>query len=153
MDLLHTEHAFQDGLLGRSQDIEAHVRGNARENAATMFGVYRSAYWARLVECLGNDFPALKLLAGDEVFVRSWRGTKGRWYRDLAASGPANLEFDGHRLTVQAIPTNDAETIARVSEEFLRKYRTSSHGQEMVRPETWPTTLRLEPRENGNLAI
>jgi hypothetical protein len=23
-----------------------------------------------------------------EVIVRSWRGAKGRWYRDLAASGP-----------------------------------------------------------------
>ena len=70
MDLLRTEQAFQDGLLGRSQDIGAHVRGNARENAATMFGVYRNAYWARLVECLSNDFPALKALAGDEAFDR-----------------------------------------------------------------------------------
>lgn len=70
MDLSRTEHAFQDGLLGRSQDIVSHVRGNARETAATMFGVYRNAYWARLVECLGNDFPALKALAGDQAFDR-----------------------------------------------------------------------------------
>ena len=27
-------------------------------------------------------------VADDEVFVRSVRGTKGRWYRDLAAGGP-----------------------------------------------------------------
>ena len=33
------------------------------------------------------------VVADDEVFVRSWRGAKGRWYRDLAASGPATLEF------------------------------------------------------------
>ena len=70
MDLPRAEHAFQDGLLDRSQDILAHVRGNARENAATMFGIYRNAYWARLVECLGNDFPALKALAGDQAFDR-----------------------------------------------------------------------------------
>ena len=70
MDLPRAEHAFQDGLLGRSQDILAQVRGNARESAATMFGVYRNAYWARLVECLGVDFPGLKILAGDQAFDR-----------------------------------------------------------------------------------
>ena len=44
------------------------------------------------------------VVADDEVFVRSWRGAKGRWYRDLAAGGPATLEFAGRRLAVQAIP-------------------------------------------------
>jgi len=83
---------------------------------------------------------------GAEVFVRSWLGTKGRWYKDLAAGGPATLEFAGHRLAVQAIPASDPVSIARTSREFLRKYRQSTHAQEMVRPEILPTTLRLEPR-------
>jgi len=73
MDLQRTEHAFQDGLLGRSQDILGSVRGNARESAETMFGVYRNAYWARLVEALGNDLPGLKALMGDEAFDRMAR--------------------------------------------------------------------------------
>ena len=38
------------------------------------------------------------VVADDEVFVRSWLGDKGRWYRDLATGGPATLEFAGHRL-------------------------------------------------------
>ena len=83
----------------------------------------------------------------DEVFVRSWRGTRGRWYRDLASGGSASIEFGGRRLSVQAIPTNDAAAIARVSGEFRRKYQSSSHALEMVRTEILPTTLRLEPRE------
>jgi hypothetical protein len=87
------------------------------------------------------------VVAGDEVFVRSWRGTAGRWYRDLAAGGPASLEFDGRCLLVQAIPTNDAAAIGLVSDEFLRKYKSSSHALEMVRTEILATTLRLEPRE------
>jgi hypothetical protein len=33
------------------------------------------------------------VVADDEVFVRSLRGTKGRWYRDLATGGSATLEF------------------------------------------------------------
>ena len=86
------------------------------------------------------------VVAEDELFVRSWRGTRGRWYRDLATGGLASLDFSGHRLPVQAIPANDAAAVARVSEEFLRKYQSSSHAQEMVRAEILPTTLRLEPR-------
>ncbi len=70
MDLLRAENLFQDGLLGRSQDILPQVRGNVRENASTMFGVYRNAYWARLVESLGTDFPGLKALAGGQTFDR-----------------------------------------------------------------------------------
>jgi hypothetical protein len=85
-------------------------------------------------------------VADDEVFVRSWRGTRGRWYRDLAAGGPATLEFAGRRLAVQAIPASGPDPVARTSREFQRKYQPDSHAQEMVRPETIPTTLRLVPR-------
>ena len=86
------------------------------------------------------------VVADDEVFVRSWRGAKGRWYRDLAAGGPATLEFAGRRLPVQALPASDQAAVARASREFLSKYQRSTHAQEMVRSETLPTTLRLEPR-------
>jgi hypothetical protein len=86
------------------------------------------------------------VVADDEVFVRSWRGARGRWYRDLAAGGPATLEFVGRRLPVQALPASDQAAVARASREFLRKYKRSTHAQEMVRSETLPTTLRLEPR-------
>jgi hypothetical protein len=86
------------------------------------------------------------VVADDDVFVRSFRGTRGRWYGDLAAGGPATLEFDGQTLAVQAIPANDPAAIERVSREFLHKYRASSYAQAMVQPETLSTTLRLEPR-------
>jgi hypothetical protein len=70
MQLKDMQRLFQDGLLGRSREILAHVRGNAREEAAAMFHVYQHAYWARLVESLGVDFPGLKALAGDAEFAR-----------------------------------------------------------------------------------
>jgi hypothetical protein len=70
MQLKTMEQLFQDGLLGRSPDILAHVQGNAREDAAAMFHVYQHAYWARLVESLGVDFPGLKALAGSAAFDR-----------------------------------------------------------------------------------
>jgi hypothetical protein len=86
------------------------------------------------------------VVADDEVFVRSWLGAKGRWYRDLLAGGPATLEFAGRRLEVQAFPAKDDASVARASAEFLRKYQPSSHAREMVRSEILSTTLRLEPR-------
>jgi hypothetical protein len=78
--------------------------------------------------------------------VRSVRGAKGRWYRDLAAGGPATLEFAGRQLAVHAVPVSDPAAIAKASQEYLRKYQPSPYAQAMVRPDVLPTTLRLEPR-------
>jgi hypothetical protein len=80
-------------LLGRSADILCEVRGNARENAETMFGVYRNAYWARLVEALGNDFPGLKALMGDEAFGRMARAYIARY-----PSQHPSIRWAGRRL-------------------------------------------------------
>jgi len=44
------------------------------------------------------------VVAGDEVFVRSFRGAKGRWYRDLATGGPATLEFARRRWPYRRSP-------------------------------------------------
>lgn len=84
--------------------------------------------------------------AGDEVYLRSVRGAKGRWYQDLKAGGPALLEVQGRQIAVQAIPAGDAESIDRASREYLAKYRNSPYAEPMVRVEVLPTTLRLEPR-------
>jgi hypothetical protein len=86
------------------------------------------------------------VVAEDEVFVRSVRGAKGRWYRDLAAGGPATLEFAGRPLAVQAVPVADSAATARASQEYLEKYRTSPYAQAMVKSDTLATTLRVEPR-------
>jgi hypothetical protein len=85
------------------------------------------------------------VVADDEVFVRSVRGSRGRWYRDLAAGGSATLEFAGRRLAVRAIPASDPDPVARASREYLRKYQPSPYAQSMVRDEVLPTTMRLEP--------
>jgi len=80
------------------------------------------------------------------VVVRSVRGTKGRWYKDLANGGPATLEFNGEQLAVQAAPATDAVSTERASQEFLSKYRTSPYAASIVRAEVLGTTLRLDPQ-------
>jgi hypothetical protein len=84
--------------------------------------------------------------AADEVYVRSVRGAKGRWYQDLKTGGPALLVVQGRQIAVQAIPVDDVESIDRASREYLTKYRNSPYAEPMVRAEVLPTTLRLEPR-------
>jgi hypothetical protein len=86
------------------------------------------------------------VVADEEVFVRSVRGTKGRWYGDLAAGGPATLEFAGRQLEVHAIPVSDPAAVARAGHEYLRKYQPRPYAQAMVRSDVLLTTLRLEPR-------
>ena len=86
------------------------------------------------------------VVAGEEAYVRSVKAAKGRWYKDLAKGGDATLEVSGRRVPVKAIPATDSASIERASGEYLRKYRTSPYAQSMVKAETLPTTLRLEPR-------
>ena len=86
------------------------------------------------------------VVADDGVFVRSFRGAKGRWYRDLAGGGPATLEFAGRRLAVQAVPANDPAAIEHASREYLRKYGPGPYATAMVQPDILSTTLRLDPR-------
>jgi hypothetical protein len=81
------------------------------------------------------------VVSDTEVFVRSVRGTKGRWYRDLANGGSATLEFNSEKLAVQAVPATDARSIERASQEFLAKYRSSPYSASIARPEVLETTL------------
>src|SRR6516162_6268942 len=134
---------------GRDRGRAAAARGRLRH------GKFRCGHAAGTARCAGIEDPDREapeaavviwiVVADDEVFVRSWLGARGRWYRDLAAGGPATLEFAGRRIEVQAFPANDDASIARASAEFLRKYQASSHAREMVRSEILSTTLRLEP--------
>jgi hypothetical protein len=86
------------------------------------------------------------VVVDDIVFVRSFRGARGRWYRDLATGGDATLEVAGRRLAVRATPEREPAAIERVSQEFLRKYQPSSYAEAMVKQDILATTLRLEPR-------
>jgi hypothetical protein len=53
------------------------------------------------------------VVADDEVFVRSWLGARGRWYRDLAAGGPWSLPAAGWRCrqSRRAIPKRSRASV------------------------------------------
>jgi hypothetical protein len=85
---------------------------------------------------------------GDSTYVRSVRGPAGRWYRELVANPSGAVHTGGSAVAVQAYPSTDPATVARVSAALKQKYQERWPGPtaSMLREETLPTTLRLEPR-------
>lgn len=110
--------------LATTEEIEIETRSAAGRT-------HRTIIWAVVVD--------------HQVYVRSFHGSNGRWYQEIVANPNAAIHIDGQRLAVRAVPVTDETIISRVSSEILRKYRGSPSANSMVRPETLPTTLRLEP--------
>ncbi len=82
---------------------------------------------------------------GEDIFIRSFHGIAGRWYQEIKANPAAAVHVDGQRIPVRAAPVIDDAAIARVSDEYRRKYRNNPYLPPMVRDEILSTTLRLEP--------
>ena len=81
------------------------------------------------------------------AYVRSVRGSRGRWYRDLVANPDGAIIFGAERISIRAIAAVDADSIELVSYLFRAKYgrRSRASTESMVQPMTLETTLRLVP--------
>ena len=95
--------------------------------------VHRTIIWVVVVE--------------GEAFVRSVRGPKGRWYREISSNPEGALHLRGDRFPVRATPATENTTVNAVSDALKRKYEESSPGPTaaMVRPDVLQTTLKLSP--------
>ena len=82
---------------------------------------------------------------GADAFVRSVRGPAGRWYREAVADPRVVVHAGGRTLPAQVIPAADEESIARTNAGLRRKYLGIDGFDEMLVPDTFPTTLRVEP--------
>ncbi len=60
---------FQDFLLGRPNDFAARVKSGGKADKGDLLNIYRNAYTARLIDVLGNDYPALKAMMGGKPFA------------------------------------------------------------------------------------
>ena len=85
---------------------------------------------------------------GDQVFVRSERGTAGRWYREARERPDVLLHAEDESVPVTAVLAADPATIQRVSDAFTAKYarRSAASTAAMLLPHTLETTMRLDPR-------
>jgi len=83
------------------------------------------------------------------VYVRSVRGQRGRWYRELLTNPEGEAVIAGERVSLRAVPVTSADEIERASTAFRQKYaREGPHLFAIVRPEVLAATLRLEPRSS-----
>jgi hypothetical protein len=102
MKLARLQTSFQAHVLRRDPGIVAEMAGDARLPAALRLGVYTEAYAARLVEVLGESFPAVQAALGASLFARLVRDfahehpSRARSARDYGAQLPQWL---GSRLS------------------------------------------------------
>lgn len=89
-----------------------------------------------------------------QVFARSVRGVRGRWYREALANSAVTIDDEGRRLESVAVPVHDADSIRRVSESLERKYGEGADGlASMLEPDVLDATLRLDPRVDNEAAL
>jgi len=79
-------------------------------------------------------------------YVRSVRGPRGRWYRELLARGEGAIFAGGTSVAVRATHDSTPTAIEAVSAALRRKYRRSGQSlASMLRADVLDTTVRLEP--------
>ncbi len=85
--------------------------------------------------------------AGDNLYVRSWLGREGKWYRSLGGRGEAHISAGGVEKDVVLVPTGGTVNDA-VDGGYRGKYRryTGNYLEPMIAPSARETTLEIRPR-------
>jgi hypothetical protein len=83
---------------------------------------------------------------GEDLYVRSWRGSDGAWYRRARQSGEAHISAGGVERDVRVVRPPE-EVNDDVDSAYQSKYgrHAASYVEPMVRPEARATTLKLVP--------
>ena len=85
--------------------------------------------------------PIWVVRVGDELFVRSWRGDDGAWYRAVQASGTGHVSAGGVEADAALLAGGDDEAIDAAYREKYASY--PSYVGPMVTDQARATTLRL----------
>jgi hypothetical protein len=98
----------------------------------------------------GQPLTIWVVVDGRDVYVRSYRGQKGRWHQALLKQPRGVLHAGQLHIPFRAVHVDDAETIARVDEAYRRKYgrKWPTETADMLIDEVRATTLRLEPADS-----
>jgi hypothetical protein len=94
--------------------------------------------------------PIWAVRVGDRLYVRSWRGPDGAWFRAARASHAAKITAAGIEYHVQVRDAGDGLSDA-VDDAYRTKYsRFPSYVEPMVGSPARDTTLELVPRGNDS---
>ena len=94
----------------------------------------------------GRAVPIWVVRVGDELYVRSWRGDDGAWYRAAKARGKGHVSSGGVERDVDFVAADEAVSDA-IDAAYRDKYaRYPSYVEPMVTAQARATTLKLVPR-------
>src|SRR5256885_15980982 len=81
------------------------------------------------------------------VYVRSYKGKKGRWYQEATANPLVAIRVGRRKATARAEPEHNPLVIRAVNAAYRKKYgeRWPEETKEMLKRSILPTTLRLTP--------
>ncbi|MCX7623342.1 MAG: DUF2255 family protein [Thermomicrobium sp.] len=84
---------------------------------------------------------------GDRLFVRSWLGEQGAWYRAARASGRGRLWVDSLVRDIRLRAETDPMVNEAIDAAYRTKYRRhpAQYVEAMVSPRARATTLELLP--------
>ena len=85
--------------------------------------------------------------AGDDLFVRSWRGSNGVWFRTARSSRAGRISAAGITKDVVFAEETDLGVNDRIDAAYRSKYgRYHGYVEPMVTTSARATTLKLLPR-------
>ena len=85
---------------------------------------------------------------GDDLYVRSWRGRGGSWFRTALLRHEGRVWAGGVEKDVTFVEETDSGINDTLDAAYRTKYRRSGPGyvNAMVTPEARATTIKLVPR-------
>jgi hypothetical protein len=96
-----------------------------------------------------RPLPIWVVRVGDDLYVRSWRGEAGAWYRAARARRQGHVSSGGVERDVEFVDADDSVNDA-VDAAYRDKYaRYHGYVEPMVSAQARATTLRLAPREEA----
>ena len=113
-------------LLARTEEVRIETQSASGD-------VHRTIIWV--------------VVDGEDTYIRSVNGERARWYREAVARPDVGLVVDRKTtIPARAVPALDEMSVARCTEALNVKYARDPALRLMLRPNTLPTTLRLDAR-------
>ena len=86
----------------------------------------------------------------DDVFVRSYRGENGAWYRHALTDGAGRIRVADLNQAVTCEPVTDGDAPEAIDDAYRAKYQRygGSYVTPMVANAAQAATLRLTPRDH-----
>lgn len=94
---------------------------------------------------LRDPVPVWVVRVGNELFVRSYRGRAGSWYRHARRHPAGRISAAGIDRDIEFTEPGGADPKA-IDEAYRGKYGRNSYTDAMVGEDVAATTLRLTPR-------